>query len=332
MNQTQAATQPAVTHHYFRTFFAAVFGFLSLNLIILSLLTMWLSRTLTNTDAYVATVAPLIENTSAQEFLAEKATDALFDEQEKSLERNAQDGAGLDSIVSSDILQTAQSLLPGQDLTGMTNRQVLEQLKPVAKDSFKSILASPDVASVWRSTNKNAHASFVKALTEDGISIEIDIQPVINTVLAEAKKTQLAPLINELEVTDNVKPVQVDTERIEHFRQIYRLFNTGKYVLLAVAILFAGLSVWISVHHVKTLRRIVLFTGISTLILYLLLQSTMLIPVLAKDNDQAVLIREIVNLIFKELRLWLLILSIACIGGAIISKLIAVLTSKKSTK
>jgi len=113
-------------HHYIRTTVSSFFGFIALALIIVSILVVWLDRTLTDSSQYVKTVAPLVTKPDVQNFVVTKASNALLDN----------DDAPIQDI--------ATKLLPADQVAGKTNPQGLEPGPEPEHKSYSSFTAFSD--------------------------------------------------------------------------------------------------------------------------------------------------------------------------------------------
>jgi len=81
---TDTSTKPSsvkdepVTHrHVARTLLASVFGTFATLLIMVTILAVWVNRTLTNTETYTKTVAPLVTKPEVQQLIADRISTEL---------------------------------------------------------------------------------------------------------------------------------------------------------------------------------------------------------------------------------------------------------------
>jgi hypothetical protein len=309
---TNSSIQTPVTktHHYVRTFFAAIFGFLSLNLIIFSILVVWLSATLTNTDQYVKTVTPIVSDKVVQEYVVGRVTTTILDNKDIPID-------GL-----------AENLLPEDQRSGKSNEELRVIIEPMIKESLSQILASPTFNKLWVDTNRSVHASLLSGVNSQSGDVVLNFRPVIVGVIDELGKTKFSFIKDKIDIPSDVGSLKIESTRLDKARHIYNYFKTARIALWACAFLSAVISVLLSVHHLKTLRRIGLFTGIFTGVQAILLSSTSLLKNLKGDATDKAMAIKVINLLVRDLRMSLIVISAVTLILAIGSKLIAIIIAK----
>jgi hypothetical protein len=300
MAKTATIKQPVV-HHQWRTFLGALCGLIASLLIAASILVVWANRTLTDTNTYVATVGPVISSPALQDFIATKVTNQL--------------------LTSAPTTQLASSLLAPAQITGQTPDELDSLMTPVIHDSVVQILQSPAMQQVWTQTNRTDHAAFIQQLDANDAAITIDLTPIVNGVMTQMEQTKLAPVAKQIQVGSGTTTVQLKGGPLEKVRTYYHLLKTATWVILGLAILFAALSVWASVHHAKTLRRMLVSTGVSSLVTAAVISFSGAVPLPTADPQAAKLAVALVGTLFHGLAIGCLVLGIVCLIGAIASKL-----------
>lgn len=111
-----------------RSFVSALLGVVAIVLMPLSLLAYWASTTLTDTNAFVAEVAPVVEKPQVQQALADGIVSGV-----------------LDSIQLQPAIEKA--------------------LEPAIAQEATRIVASPQVAHAWSEGLRGAHTQFVRVMT-----------------------------------------------------------------------------------------------------------------------------------------------------------------------
>jgi hypothetical protein len=311
MSKTPAASSVPQKHHYIRTIFAALFGMLALNLVLASILIVWLNRTLTDTSTYVETVAPLVTKPEVQNFVADKATDAL-----------------LKDAPANDL---AKLLLPGVDMSAKTPEQVKEMVRPVVRENVMQVISSPSFANTWRSTNETAHKQLMQQLKTDSDQLTLNLHPLIVSVIEELKTTKLGQAggeLSKIDIKDDVGVLNVKGGGIDKAHQYYDLFQKATVAIVAATLLAIGLCVWISVHHLKTLRRIVLGTGLTAFAVALLVQAPTIVKIGNGDPALQKASIAIAGTLFHDLQLTCIIIGVICLAIAIGSKVYAVTQSR----
>lgn len=308
-NKTNPNTLPK--HHYIRTTFAALFGFFALSLIIVAILVVWLNVTISSTDQYTKTVAPLVTNPDVQVFVVDKASTAVLENE----------GAPIRDI--------ATQLLGESQVTGTTDEQLRAAVTPIVKDSLRSVIASPAFAALWKTSNSAIHAQLISQLKSDSPTIELNFHPLVADVINELGTTKLGFVKDKLEIKDDAGKVTIKEKQLDNVRNVYDYFQKAMLAIIALAILSLVLCVIISVHHVKTARRIALLTGIFAAVLAVLLSATSLIKIGGDDVVQQKFAVALINGVTHDLRLALIIVAVLGIGGAVASKIYDTIKAKK---
>jgi hypothetical protein len=294
--------------HIVRTLFASLFGIIALLLILTSILVIWLNRTLTNTSTYVSTVAPLATNPAIQNYITEKVTDQL--------------------IQSSPLQSLETSLLTPLQITGQQQAQIDSQLQPLISNSVRQVISSPKFAAIWRTTNQNTHQQLIQQLNSGARQLTLNFHPLIISVINQLNTTKLASVsiyITGNSVSANVGIITFKGGGIVKFHRFYTIFKEGTIAIVVVTIIMATLCVVISVHHLKTLRRIVTGTGIIALLIALSLRLPSFIVGKSNTSDQLQqkAVMAILSTLLHNLELACLIIAIACFVIAIGSKVFA---------
>lgn len=289
--------------HAIRTAFSSFFGFIAVGLIITSVLAIWLDATLTNTNQYVNTVAPLVENPDVQNFVVDQTTDALL----KGSDAPVRDVAG-------QLLGTSQD-------ANKTDDQLKAEVTPLVKDQLLQVVSSPAFATLWADTNRQLHSSLIEQLKSNSDNFTLNLQPLITGVIAQLGTTKLAFVQDKLQLKPDSGQISVKGKQLDTVRKVYGYFQDAVWLIVLLTLLSIVLCVWLSVHHVKTARRVALATGIYAAVLALMLSASSLIKLGGQTADQQKLAAALVNGITHDLRLSLIILAAVCIAGAIGSKI-----------
>lgn len=286
--------------HRVRTALAALCGIIALCLVLFSILVVWLNRTLTNTDTYVATVAPLVDDPAIQSFVAKTA---------------------VDTVLKNDLPPEAIAMLvPAADAAGKTP----EQLKQAAGDALGKnvlqIMDSEQFQATWRNTNANAHRQLVSQLQSDSGQLSLDLSPVVRDIVAQLKTTQLAPVADQIVLPVDAGKVNLKGGSIEQAHTYYKQFQTGTVVLVVLTIVAIALCVLLSVQHWRTLRRILIGTGIISLVLAVVLQAPSIIKLSGADVVIQRAALAFAGVLFHDLQVFLVIFGLSCFAAAIVSK------------
>lgn len=302
--------------HHVRTVVASFLGFLALILVIVSILSFWLRGTLTNTDQYVETVAPLITKPEVQALVVDKATSALMDGEEGA--QRVREAAG--ALVGEDIAAVA------------TDQQLREQVEPVVRQSISSVVTSAKVAKLWEATNRSAHRELISQIKSDSNQIVLDFQPLMAGVVDELSTTQIGFIKDKLELKPDSGIVMIKDDQLVAIRKSYKDFNLAVLVILASAVILLTLCIVASVHHLKTARRVLMGSGIFCIVLAVILSSVGSMAKIGDSKTQQDASRVIFKSVTSSLQTTLIVIGIVCILGALGSKVYTEVKKKKGQK
>ena len=140
-------------------------------LIPVSVISVWAIRTVTDTDQYVATMAPLARNQIIVDHLAQKATDELFSTQ----------------IVQKKVT----AVLPPKAKPIVT--PIVAQVHTYVYGVTLTVFESPRFGQLWDTLNRHTHDAVVDILTgkqtplteklEKGGGIVVNVTPALNTII-----------------------------------------------------------------------------------------------------------------------------------------------------
>ena len=258
--ETEKGTQPekARRGHLPRRISAWVLVVLASLLIPVSVISVWAIQTVTNTDQYVNTMAPLARNPVIVDHLAERATDALF---------------------STHIVQKkVTEALPAKAKPIVT--PIVNEVHSYVYGLALKVFSSPKFGRLWDSLNRHSHDAVVDILTgkqsplqkklEKAGTIAINLSPALNNLISEANSHGVT-LFNPLKtVVSNEKGLSftiVSKQQVSKFSGLFNLIVKLKWVIPVIALVLAILSVVIAMEHRKTLLRLAIGVALVTLLL-----------------------------------------------------------------
>jgi hypothetical protein len=227
-------------------------------LIPVSVISVWAIRTVTDTDQYVATMAPLARNQVIDEHLAEKATDALF---------------------STHIVQNkVTAALPPKAKPIVT--PIVNQVHSYVEGLALKFFESPKFGTLWDSLNRHTHDAVVDVLTgkqspltkklEKGGAIVVNVTPALNNIIDKANAkgiTLFNPAKAILTQGDKLGLTVVSKSQVSKFTGLFNLIVKLKWVIPAIALALAALAIGIAVQRRKTLLRLAIGVALFTLLL-----------------------------------------------------------------
>jgi hypothetical protein len=241
-----------------RTISAWVLVVLVSILIPVSVISVWAIRTVTNTDQYVATMAPLATNQVIVEHLATRATDELF---------------------STHIVQDkVTAALPAAAKPIVT--PVVSQVKNYVYGVALKVFESPKFSQLWNTLNRHSHEAVVDVLTgkqspltkklAKAGAIVVDVSPAMNNIIDKLDSrgvTIFDPLKTVLSNNKGLSVTVVTRAQVSKFSGYFNLIVKLKWIIPIVALVLAILAVLIAVQRRKTLLRMAVGVSLVTLLI-----------------------------------------------------------------
>jgi hypothetical protein len=233
----------------------------------LSVIAVWASNQVSNTDRYVANVAPLISDPAIQVALTDKISTQI--DAKLQLQKRANEAA---DVLSKKGLTTVGTLLHSVSGT------LAGAIEGFIHTEVGKVVASPQVARLWTQVNQTAHAQLVSALSGQGGSaistsngeVTLSLGPFID----QAKKDLSA---KGLTLVDKIPPVNptftlFSSTKLAQAQTAYRLINTVGFWLPIIALVLIGLGVYVARGHRRTLLWAAVGVAISMVVLAIALQ------------------------------------------------------------
>jgi hypothetical protein len=197
-------------------------------LVPISVLALWTRNEITDTDRYVNTVAPLATDPAIQAVIAERVTNALFDQ------------VDVDALVS-DALPEDQQFLAGPLTTA---------IRTVVQQTTMRLLETDQFEQLWERANQFAHAQLAAVITGEGSgvidtgngAVVVDLSAVVNEVNRRLQEAGV-DLFSSFQPDDGQITVEVfQSDEIQRAQAAFSLFDTLATVLpwLAVLCLIGG--------------------------------------------------------------------------------------------
>lgn len=216
-------------------------------LALLSVVAVWVSDIVGDTDRYVATVAPLASNPDVQNGAANRITDAVAGQ----IDVKGIVDQLTQALHQQGVPPRATALfggLSGPITSGLTDLIHTTSLRVVQSDAF---------ATLWSDANRLGHASLVKAMTGQGGAavqvndgaITLDVAPVIDKVKAALVADGLgaAAKIPQVHTTFTI----AQSGDLAKFRTLFRILQIAGNWLPVVAIAIAAAGIMLA-HDRRT--------------------------------------------------------------------------------
>jgi hypothetical protein len=233
-----ATTPPRPQRTPARSTLSAVLLTLACLLAPLSVASVWASSELSDTDRYVETVAPVIDDPGVQSAIADEVTDAIV---------TRLDVAGLTSDALDTIAQ--QPRVPPRVADALPGLAVplTSGIEGFIRSQTLNLVASDQFAQVWDEVNRVAHDQVVTllegnqggAVSAQDDTITLNLGPVIDAVKARLVDRGFALAANLPSIDRSF--VLVQSEGITKAQNFYQLLNTlGVWLPFIAVALFAG--------------------------------------------------------------------------------------------
>ena len=227
-------------------------------LIPVSVISVWAIRTVTDTDQYVATMAPLARNQVIVDHLAQKATDELF---------------------STHIVQNkVTAALPPKAKPIVV--PIVSEVHNYVYGLALKVFESPKFGQLWDFLNRHTHDAVVDVLTgkqskltqklEKGGGIVVNVTPALNNLINEANAkgvTLFNPLKAVLAKGNSLGVTVVSKSQVSQFTALFNVIVTLKWAIPVIALVLAALGIIIAVDHRKTLLRVAIGVALVTMLL-----------------------------------------------------------------
>jgi hypothetical protein len=247
-----------------RTVVATVLIVLGCVLAPLAGVAVWARNQVTNTDRYIATVAPLASDPAIQNAIADQITAQVF---------TYIDVRGL-TTQAVDALAQRGNLPPRlADQLQALSIPIANGIQSFTRTQVGKIVQSQAFADAWVQANRVAHAELVKALTGEGggaITVENDTVSINLAAFIQTVKGQLVDAgftLAERIPQVNASFVLFQSKDITRARSAFNLLTTLGNWLPFIALLLLALGVYVAKDH----RRALVGAGLGVAVAMLLL-------------------------------------------------------------
>jgi hypothetical protein len=255
-----------VTRQRWRTLVAMLLIVVACVLAPLSVVALWARNQVTNTDRYVATVAPLAEDPAIQQAITNQITTQVF---------TYIDVRGL-TTQAVDALTQRGNLPPRvADQLQALAVPIANGLQSFTRSQVAKIVQSQAFADAWVQANRAAHQELVKALTGEGggaITVENDTVSVNLAAFIQTVKQQLIAAgftLAERIPTVNASFTVFKSADIAKVRSGFNLLNTLGIWLPVIVVVLLVLGVYVAKDHRRALVGAGLGVAIGMLVLAL---------------------------------------------------------------
>jgi hypothetical protein len=225
-------------------------------LIPVSVIAVWAIRTVTDTNQYVETMAPLATNPVIQQGLATRATDALFST----------------NIAQKKVTQALPK--SAKPLVG----PLVTQLHSYVEGFALKVFESPKFAQLWDTLNRHSHEAVINTLTGKqtplqqkvgkGGQIALNLAPALDNVISDLDArgiTFFDPL--KTLTSQSVSFTVVSKAQVSKFSGLFNLILKFKWIIPVIALVLAILAVALALERRKTLLRLGVGVALMSMLL-----------------------------------------------------------------
>ena len=215
----------------------------------ISVVAVWTKNLVTDTDQYVATVAPLASDPAIQSAIADKITAEVFTHLDVvGITNQAVDALaerGLPPLIATQLHALSQPLSSG--------------VQSFVRDEVGKVVASDAFVNAWSTANRAAHEALVAALTgetREGVTIENDTVSInLGPIIQEVKQRLIDSGFELASRIPNVNPsfVLVQSDYIAQARGAFNLLNAIGNWLPVVALFFLAIGIYVAKGHRRAL-------------------------------------------------------------------------------
>jgi hypothetical protein len=254
-NDDARGAAPRASHHRVRRVSAWILVVLASLLIPLSVVTVWAVRTVENTDHYVETLSPLARNPVVTDYVAVRATDALFSELK--------------------VQNRIESALPKK--ASFLAAPISTEMKGFVQTQVTKVLQSPWFPKLWDTLNRQTHTLLVDLLTgkpnpklAKAQDVALNLSPVLTKAITELDQrgiTVFNPLEKKLGHGEHLKFVVATQAQVKQFHSYFKAAYDAAWWLPLSSLALVVLAAIVAVDRRKTLLRIAVGAALFDVVL-----------------------------------------------------------------
>jgi hypothetical protein len=213
----------------------------------LSVVSVWLSTQLTDTQAYLDTVSPLIKEPAVQKALATTVTTEIF--------------ARLD--IQDNTTKALQSLADRTDLPPVIEERLVGLAVPITDgvegfvtDQVNSLVSTPEFEQAWVDANRVAHQGLIAAMTgREGGAVEVDRSGTVSVNVAAFIDIVKQRLVDRgFTVAEKIPDVQasfvvVQSADLARAQTLFAALDTLGTIFPFIVLAILGGGVLLAVHR-----------------------------------------------------------------------------------
>lgn len=204
----------------------------------------WAGNTLVNSDRYIETVQPILEDSAVQAALADYTTAKLFSQ------------VDVTGIIQNALPPKASFLAPA----------LTSQVRNATDKTLQKVLASSKFQVVWLNTNRAAHDKLINSIKNSKGDGVVNLQDVYDTLSQTLKDTKLSFLADKA-LPANVGTITIiNAPWIPKARFVVNSVGWLKPLTLSLVAIFGATAIWLSRRRRTTVMVIAASIGASMLV------------------------------------------------------------------
>ncbi|MFC8949368.1 hypothetical protein [Streptomyces rochei] len=238
--------QASVRHRRARVAGSSVLLLLTLLLAPLAVVAAWVRDTVSDTDRYVATVAPLASVPAVQDALTDRLTDRVVAQVDVKAVTDSLAATLREAGAPPRIVDGAESL----------EAPLRDAVRSTAEDTVSGVVTSDVFRRAWEGANRQSHAAVVHMLTGEGRgalstgegSVLLNVGEVVDQVEARLADTGFDRAAAAIPDSDRTVTL-FESEQLDKAQDLMRLLNVVGVWLPVLTTVLAALAVWTAPAH-----------------------------------------------------------------------------------
>lgn len=272
-------------------------GAFSVALLIVGSLLFWLGNTIVNTDQFVKTVTPIVQNQEVQIAVADYTTEQIYS------------NFDAQSYISQALPPRAEFLAP----------TLTSQLRSSTKNILVNVLGSTTFQEKWKTVVANAHQKFISAIQANGSDGSFDINELYQGLSNSLQSTPLS-FLSDRQLPPKVGSIQILSGTwISTSYTVINNISLWRTLTIVLFFITAALSIYLSKQRRKAVIRL---STISASMLFITIISLRIIREIAASSVEPVYseaVRQTVQILFNPLVVQLCTVIAALVLIAVIS-------------
>lgn len=219
-----------------RKLLAGLMGLTAFLLIVSVVISTWFGQTITSTDRFTATLAPLPRLPAVQTYISEVLAKKI-----------------LDSTATS---QMEKQFLTTKQANSLSRAQAKATMKPMIESAVNRVVASPSFDALWTQTIRSLHTQTLAIANSSAPTAMIDVRPQINDLVNLLRDTKLGTLVSAEAITKDAGKFNLSDEQLKELRQIDRNITASTAFDIAIAALAVLMTILIANNRLKALRNL----------------------------------------------------------------------------